>query len=268
MDYELLKRNATKRFKEYTDNYDLSDPKIALKAAHTYRVADFCEQIAISEGLSDEDVLIAWYTGLLHDIGRFEQVSRFNTFYDSISVDHGHLSCEILWGTNTIPKAYRCPGGNIEPGIIREFVPDDLYDDIIYTAIWQHSIYKIDDNMDDRTKMFCNILRDADKIDIFRVNMETPMNEIHNVPIEEFYNSEITPEVLNSFYEHHCVLRSLKKTAIDHVVGYISLYWELVFPQSKKIALDKGYFKSLCNFESQNPNTRKAFEEIRMELGI
>ena len=38
-----------------------------------------------------------------------------------------------------------------------------------------------------------------------------------------YIREEVTPEVLQSFDEEHAVLRSLKKTAVDNVVGHISL---------------------------------------------
>ena len=80
------RKRVREAFASYTRKYDVSDPKIALKIAHTYRVADNCEQIAVSIGLSKEDVEFAWLSGMLHDVGRFEQVKRYNTFIDSESV--------------------------------------------------------------------------------------------------------------------------------------------------------------------------------------
>lgn len=82
--------------------------------------------------------------------------------------------------------------------------------------------------------MYCKILRDADKIDILRVNLDTPMEEIYNVTTEELKNSQVTPEVMQAFDEHHAVLRALKKTAIDNAVGHISLTYELEYPMSRK----------------------------------
>ncbi|MCF0132110.1 MAG: HD domain-containing protein [Pseudobutyrivibrio sp.] len=264
-----IKHNTKVRFAEYTRHYDMSQPKIALKAAHTYRVADFCQQIARSIGLSEEEVLVAWMTGMLHDISRFEQVRRFDTFYDSLSVNHAMLSCEILWGTSSMPHDLICTEeGFPEKGIIREFIEETKYDNIIRAAIWEHNTYRISEGLDEKTVMFCNILRDADKVDIFRVNTETPLNEIHNVPIEEFYNSEVTDEVMDSFMEHHCVLSSLKKTAIDNVVGYASLYWELVYEKSKELAMEQGYLNKLCNIKTNNEKARACFETVRKELGL
>lgn len=59
--------------------------------------------------------------------------------------------------------------------------------------------------------MFCNILRDADKIDILKVNVDVPLETIYNATTEEIRNSVITDEVLECFYAKQTVLRSLKK---------------------------------------------------------
>lgn len=72
----INRENIINRFIEYTSDYDLSDPKIKLKYDHTFRVANLCERIAKGNLLSEDDCALAWLTGILHDIGRFEQVRR------------------------------------------------------------------------------------------------------------------------------------------------------------------------------------------------
>lgn len=251
------RRKAKERFASYVSNYDMNDPKISLKAVHTYKVAELCEDIAGSLGLGEEECLIAWMCGLLHDIGRFEQVTRYNTFVDADSMDHALLSTQILFDET-----------GDKTGTLREFIEMTDYDDILYKAILYHSAYRIPEDLTEQEKMYCDILRDADKIDIFRVNLETPMEEIYNTTTEELYSAEVTPEVLQAFMEHHAVLRSLKKTPVDNVVGHISLFYELVYPESREIAIKQGYLKRLSEFESLCSETRTIFEKIRCELGI
>lgn len=250
-------KQAEKRFMEYTGNYDMSQPKIALKASHTYRVAALCEQIAASLGMSEEEQRVARMCGLLHDIGRFEQIRRYNTFSDADSVDHALLSVEILFGE----------GGWEHPtGMIREFWKEASFDRVLYKAIGYHSAYRLPLDLTEQEKCFCDILRDADKIDIFRVNLETPLEEIYNATTDEVYHADVTEEVMDAFREKHAILRSLKKTPADHVVGHISLFYELVYPISREIAIEQGYFMKLVSFPSKNEHTRQVFEEIRLQL--
>ena len=64
------------------------------------------------------------------------------------------------------------------------------------------------------------------------MNVETPLEEIYNVTTEALRTAAVTPEVLEAFYAHHAVLRSLKRSPVDNVVGHASLVYELVFPES------------------------------------
>ena len=249
----INRENIKNTFAEYTDGYNSKDPKIKLKIDHTYRVADLCEKIARSLELDDKSCDIAWLIGMLHDVGRFEQIKRYGTFNDSQSVDHANFGADLLF----------------EENLIESYVPDfynDEYAQIVETSIRSHSLFRLDESLDDKTLMFCNIIRDADKIDIFRVNIDTPAEEIYNVTTEELKNSEITPEVMQAFDERHAVLRALKKTAIDNVAGHIALTFELVYPVSLEIAKDQGYLDAMMNFRSDNPHTNSQFEQIRRKI--
>ena len=244
------KQKAKNAFAQYVRNYNTSDEKIRLKIEHTYKVCGLCEIIAKDIGLSDEEIDIAWLIGLLHDIGRFEQVRKYGTFSDAQSIDHAVYGAQILF----------------DDGKIRDYILDSSIDSLIRTAIETHSLYKLPDNLDEHTKMFCDIIRDADKIDIMRVNVETPLEEIYNVSSKDLMNSPITPEVMQSFYEEHATLRSLKKTPIDNLVGHISLVYELVYPISTRLVHEQGFLEKMMSFESDNPQTREQFSQIRAHI--
>ena len=218
------RKKAQEVFAEYVENYDETNTRIKLKIEHTYRVAELCEKIAQNLGLSSEDVDIAWLMGLLHDIGRFEQLKRYGTFNDAQSINHAKLGVEILF----------------EEQKIRGFIEDDSEDMLIKDAIDCHNAYRIPEDFSDRTKTFSNILRDADKIDIFKVHVLIPLEEIYNTSKKEIYTSSITKEVLDNFMEKDTVLRTLKKTQVDNVVGNISLIFGLVYKESIKIAAEQG----------------------------
>ena len=151
-------------------------------------------------------------------------------------------------------------------GVIGQYVSDRSEDRLLETAVRVHSAYRVPEQLDSRTKKFCHILRDADKIDILRVNIETPLEEIYNTTQEILYHEEVTEAVMESFREHHATLRSLKRTSVDHVAGHISLIYELVFPESFRLVKMQGYWEKLLDFPSQNPNTIKQFAELRNEM--
>lgn len=240
-------------FREYTSHYDMTDDKIRLKAEHTYRVAQLCERIARSENMSEEEAELAWLLGMMHDIGRFEQLKQYGTFMDAESVDHAKLGADLLFGL-------------IGDGMIRQYVPESDEDRLIETAVREHSVYRLSEELNERTRKFCNILRDADKIDILKVNVDFPLEEIYNTTTEKLRTEEVTEEVLTSFYEHHAVLRKLKKTSVDHVVGHCSLIFELVFPESLTIVREQDFIWKLLDFQTDNPVTAKQFAGMKREM--
>ena len=265
-------------FKKYTDNYDTSDEKIKLKVDHTYRVAALSERIARSLGLGDDDTNLAWLIGMLHDIGRFEQLKNYGTFSDAESIDHAHYGVELLFEDGIIEKfvgenaakdlkgtkdlketAVKSENEEKETKEISEL-------DILRTAIWNHSAYHVEEGLTDRVKMFCNIIRDADKIDILKVNYDVTLEVIYDVTTEELKNSGVTDEVMKAFMEHHAVLRSLKKTPIDNLVGHAALVFELVYNESFKIVKEQGYIEKMLSYVSGNQDTVKKFEIMRNDM--
>ncbi len=77
------------------------------------------QKIAEDLNLTSEEAVLAQLIALLHDIGRFEQLRIYNTFRDIDSIDHAELGIKILF----------------KDGIIRNFIKETKYDDIIYKAI-------------------------------------------------------------------------------------------------------------------------------------
>lgn len=253
---KIERERVRETFREYTDAYDATDEKIKLKIDHTYRVAELCERIAKAEQMEKTEVDLAWLLGMLHDVGRFEQLRRYGTFSDADSIDHAALGADILFGGPL----------SAGKGLIRTYVDDAAEDEVIETAIRVHSAYRIPEGLAPRTEKLCHILRDADKIDILQVNVDVPLEEIYNTTTEELRDAAVTPAVMDSFYEHHATLRSIKRTPVDHVVGHISLVFELVFPESVRIVKEQGYLEKLLHFESRNAATNAQFAELRVEM--
>jgi HD superfamily phosphodiesterase len=250
MKININRQKALETFENYVKGYDASDEKIRLKIEHTYRVCGLCNQIAVSAGFDENDVDIAWLMGLLHDVGRFEQLKRYGTFIDSESIDHAQFGADLLF----------------KEGLVRDYIEDNRIDDLLEKAVRFHSAYRIPDEFTEDEKRFANLLRDADKIDILKVNVDFPLEEIYNVTTKELRNCVVTKEVLEAFYDEHAVLRSLKKTPVDNVVGHISLVYELTYPISLKIVKEQGFLNKLMDFKSDLDETNRQFEGIRRKM--
>lgn len=254
------RKKVLNNFAEYTSAYNISDSKIKLKVEHTYRVAGLCDRIARSLKLSAYDTDLAWLIGILHDVGRFEQIRRFGTFSDADSIDHAHYAVNILFYDGKL-KDYLISDNPDISHYMEKGGMESL--DIIKKAVWNHSAYRIEDGLDERTTLFCSIIRDADKLDIFKVVNDTPLKDIYNVNTEDIPKKEVSSEVMQALREKHAVLRSLKKTPADYIAAYIALAFELVFPESFIIAKEQGYLDNLMDFKTDNQNTKLQFKEIR-----
>lgn len=268
----INRKNVINAFAEYVRNYDPSDEKIKLKIDHTYRVAGLCQSIAKSLNLSEADVDIAWLLGMLHDIGRFEQIRRFGTFSDADSVDHAEFGADLLFKEGLIRKFAEgyyeeyelASSGNEEAEqIIKNNEHHNKDTGLLELAIRQHNKYRVKEDLTERQRMFCDILRDADKVDIFKVNADIPMEIIYDVTTEELKSGVISKEVLESFYKRETVLKSVRKSAVDHIVGHISLLFELVYKESYRQAKEQGYVYKLLDFKSNVPEVNAEFYNMR-----
>ena len=242
------KQTAKAAFEQYVSAYNAEDPKIRLKIDHSYRVAELCERIARSVMGCDAPAF-AWVLGLLHDIGRFEQVRRYGTFSDADSVDHAQLGADQL----------------LHEGLLEEFglalTAEERH--LMELAVRWHSAYRVPAGLTARERAWCDVLRDADKVDIFRVLCDTPPEEIYDVTTEELRSAAVTDAVKECFFNRTAVLREKRRTPIDKIVGHICLTFELVYPESRRIAQAQGYVDRLLAFESENEETARWFAYMR-----
>jgi len=144
-----------KRFDEYLRMFDSENPldsnAIKLKVIHSIRVANQILHLGKILGLDPEKLEIARIAGLFHDIGRFRQYAVYRTFKDSKSENHAILGLsEIdrfdLFSGMPYEKAHR-----------------------IRIAIENHNKIRLPEINDPDTRFLSLLLRDADKLDIWRV---------------------------------------------------------------------------------------------------
>lgn len=241
---------AQKSFKEYLKKYDAEDGSIKLKIVHTYEVVNKSEYIAKGLGLDKENIELAKIIALLHDIGRFEQIRQTNDFSDTNGFDHADYGIKVLF----------------EDGMIRDFVIDVLYDNIIKTAIYNHNKYKIPEGLNKEELLHSQIIRDSDKIDNFRVKEKDKFEDM----FPTLYNSEtinyegISPKVYEDFMNHKCIQLIDRKTQIDFWICIIAFIFDLNFDISLKYIKDKNYVDILVDrIEYKNADTKEKMERIR-----
>lgn len=249
------RQRAEAAFQSYTSGYDLNDSMIWHKVEHTRRVAVNCERIATSLGMDGGDVDFAWFLGLLHDIGRFEQVRRYGTFVDSVSVDHAEFGADLLFRESLIDR------------FPVEGLPEEWLI-LLETAIRLHNKLALSDGLDERTRRFCEIIRDADKIDIFRVvselSFEQRAGSSKGLIVE---GDEASPEVMECVMRHRCVPRAIRKTRFDVHISHCCMAFELAFPESGRIVREQGYLSRLLDEYDADGNplwTERERDQLRL----
>ena len=242
-------KKASQEFDKYARNYDLTLETLKMKYHHTYRVMKISEDIAKSLNLSEEDIELAKLIGLLHDIARFEQYTRFKTLADSISIDHGDLGVEILTTNN----------------YIRKFIEDNKYDDIILKAIKNHNKYKIEDGLTERELLFAKIIKDADKLDIF---FET-LNYFYKTEskMQEVEEGKIDNQIMEQLKQKVLVKRKPNATAIDRLIINLAFVFDYYIKYSYEAMKKEDYVNKIIDkFEFKNQETKEKMEEIRTIL--
>lgn len=237
---------AKKEFDRYVKSFDFEEICIKRKYTHSYRVMEFSKNIAESLDLIKEKVEIATIIGLLHDIARFEQWTRYKTFVDKLSIDHGDFGVEILDQNN----------------FIRNFVEQNNYDTIIKTAIKNHNKYKIEMNLSEEEVLFSKIIRDADKIDILYEANDFFWEKAEE--IDKIENSYVSEEYYNQFIYKIQIKRIKNQTALDSVILLIAFIFDINFEYSKKEIYDSNIInKILDKFKFKNEKGKVQVETIR-----
>lgn len=176
--------NAKEQFEKYLNSYDRDNGKVRLKIIHTYGVVHDMTEICKRMQLSDEDTELARIIALLHDIGRFEQLKRFDSF-EPTTMDHAAYGVQVLF----------------EEGMIRQFVPESTWDDIIHTAIARHSDFKLEGSQIHSPLLHARLIRDADKLDNCRVKLEDDLLVFMGASGEEIGAQAITPVIYDTVFK-------------------------------------------------------------------
>lgn len=144
-----------KWFDSYIDSFKTDGklpPLLEMKRKHSKRVRDLA--CAISEALEwseENDIWLAHATGLLHDAARFVQYRDCRTFSDRESFDHGDRGAAIL----------------ADEFDWEDISPEDR--EKVLAAVRFHNKLEIPADIPLSHYRWCALIRDADKIDVFRL---------------------------------------------------------------------------------------------------
>lgn len=230
----MNKEELKKIFKEYVEKFDMNDSAIIRKYYHSLRVMDISLLIANHYHFNEKDIEISMISGLLHDYARFPQWTKYKTYSDLESVDHGDLAVELLFDNNEILN----------------YTNNKDYYDEIYDAIKYHNKHKISDNMSEHNRKICEVIRDADKLDIFylfTINKELFKND----------DSAISIDIIKDFYEHNSIDRRKVKSLNDKIMLDLSMVYDLYYDYSLKYLKNENLIDRMY----ENINNKELFKE-------
>ncbi len=205
-------------FEEFTHSFDLNVPDLMRKYEHTYRVMDYAEAIGKSLNLDEEELTRTKVCALFHDLGRFPQFTEYKTYIDSLSFDHGDKGEEILRKNN-------------------------YNDEIVLKAVKYHNKKEVPD-FDDLTNMHCNIVRDADKLDI----MDMQINELDR------YDYEYPDGILDCFKNHTLLDNNYADTCFINLIRILAFIFDINYKKSMEIILEKDIINRKLNILRNNIN--------------
>lgn len=232
-------------FDNYASGYDLNEPMIGYKYNHSYRVMKEAKNIALSLGLTEEEIYLAEVIGLLHDIARFEQWTRYKSFKDNDIFDHGDYALKILF----------------DEGHIKDIDVDKSSYEIIKKTIANHNKYEIDKSITDKDELlFSKLIRDADKLDIFYAFSNQRILEIKED------EKEISPKVREGFFNHEQVIIDNSISRNDKIVIILGFIYDLNFDYSKEEIIDKKYLDLLYKAIKNKERFKEYFDELNKYL--
>ncbi|HWR05927.1 HD domain-containing protein [Sporomusa sp.] len=195
----------------YTGDKFVMD-RVLLKEAHSKRVAAISASLAAYLGLDDRQTLLAEVIGLVHDLSRFRQVTEYRTFVDAESFDHGDAGAEEF----------------AHSGMLAGFTDDEL--GMIRFAITNHNKMLIPP-AGPQHELFAKIIRDADKLDIFRI---LP-------PIQA--NHDYSPKLISQLKTGGVLSYTDVKTMADKRLIRLSWFYDIYFDWTLAKLVAEGHLE-------------------------
>jgi len=225
--------NLKQWFLQYVQSFYSADSIVQqamlLKEKHSLRVCDKILKIGKQLGMNNNHLRIAETMGLFHDIGRFEQFTRYQTFVDKKSENHGELGVKVLQREKTLAAL------------------DKNTRELILKAISYHNRLKVPEDESPVCIYFSKLLRDADKLDIFHV-VSTYYNNSNGqkstaVELDLPDTPEVSEEILTSLLDGKMISMHLLQTLNDFKLLQMAWIYDINFRPTFQMIQEQGYIK-------------------------
>lgn len=204
------------------NNGDLH-PLLQLKVEHSKRVAMDGKRLAEDFGWSHADMNVVEILGLLHDIGRFSQFAEFGTFHDGKTVNHGERGWDIIRQSDVLSSL------------------NDREQERILHGVRYHNSKAIPDRLDGDSLPFVKLIRDADKLDIFRVVYDAVehdgFQELSEMLPQVALDGPMNPQVVRDLQKHRSCSWENVKSLADLLLMQLSWVYDVNYaPTFQRIA--------------------------------
>jgi hypothetical protein len=221
-----------------------------LKVTHSIRVSRICAAIGAELGLDRDRLRLARTIGLLHDVARFEQLIRYDTFVDSVSVDHGDLGAELL----------------CEAPLVKALTADDCA--ILLHAVRHHNAATIPKESASGIAFYLKLVRDSDKLDIYRVLSRIWLQPNGCEPASEARqlkdSADLSPVIAAAIEARHIAPMEAVETTTDLLLVRLAWIFDLHFGPSFRQLDRLGYATRLAE---ALPETREIGRLIKIIHG-
>ncbi|MDY6986827.1 MAG: HD domain-containing protein [Thermodesulfobacteriota bacterium] len=242
-----------KWFSEYVQTFRTGDREqtrgIDLKDEHTRRVCTAILDIGKSLSLEPEKLCLAETMALFHDVGRFEQFARYRTFSDKDSEDHAMLGIRILH----------------KHGVLKNVAQPTR--NLILRVISYHNRLGLPKRETEECLFFTKLLRDADKVDIWRVVTEHygEKEEERNGAIDLGlpHRPEISDEVCADLLAGKIVRLESLKTVNDFKVLQMAWVYDVNFPRTFQLILERGYLEMIRDALPASVKVSEIYSAVR-----
>ncbi len=228
----------------YSDDAEVQQG-ILIKEKHTGYVTANCVELAKFLKLSAHDVQLAEIIGLFHDVGRFRQYSLYKTFNDADSEDHADLALKVI----------------DELEFFNELSADDFA--LVKFAIQNHNKKTVALTDDARKIFFAKIIRDADKLDIYRV-LEPFLAQANADKMPKFIKGKARPDISPDFVENFVTgeqadYRKIRTNGDRKIVRLMWIY-DINFSWTMQKIVERGYIEKIV---SNLPMDERVAEGVR-----
>jgi len=243
-------------FLQYVKNLKDRNPDcrqtLELKEEHTFRVCTEIAGIGRELGLDGTDLLLAEISALLHDLGRFEQFAKYRTFGDHRSVDHGELGVKILQEHDVLQNL------------------DAPTRDLVFKTILYHNRSTVPEEETSPCLFYSRLLRDADKLDIWRVMTDyiAHRRTVRNNVIE--YGLPDTPGISDAIYQNlvHRKIAEIKKlkNLNDYKLLLVGLVYDVNFPPTFRRIMERRYLDIIRETLPMEERVREIYSVVESFL--